>query len=177
MNFTKLSKLYIQNYTKLKNPDLFRKYIQYEHYLIQWKRNKLRLGKIIFEYEDVRYGNTVLASTFKMVFANQSNTDQAQKQFNDTYNFVTWKWDTKNVLAAALILLCLLAGFISFLKHLSKHYLSAFYSSTGEFEALLKYSLDITLNVSMGSATTVQYLTQLLSENVADFCIHFNFIV
>ena len=89
MNFTKLSKLYIQNYTKLKNPDLFRKYIQYEHYLIQWKRNKLRLGKIIFEYEDVRYGNTVLASTFKMVFANQSNTDQAQKQFNDTYNFVT----------------------------------------------------------------------------------------
>lgn len=169
--------MFLLNYSKFKNPTVVKKYLQYEYELIKWKRNKLKLGKVKFEYSEVKYGSIVLKPMFNMVFSNQPSYSSTKQRFLSMYESTEWNWDLKNVLAFLLIVVTLVFVIKNYLKSLISYYFSSFCESTESYETLLRFTLDMTLSSKLTDTSYVQQLVQILSENIVDFCIYFNFII
>jgi len=179
MYLSKLTRMYVNNYGSFRNPKRVRRYLLTEFQLIDSKRKKLRLGRIGFEYSDVRHNGRVLTSTFQMKFLSQSNQNAAQRQFQETYEFATWKWDLKNLTAALFIFFFVISGVRSYFNSLALTHLSADVFSPDLAAALLKFTFDSALRTQLSLDGSGVFLetTTFISTVMVDMCLFMGLLV
>jgi predicted transcriptional regulator len=87
MDFYTLCKFYVQNYTKVKNNQKLTQYLIYSCKLLEIKRNKLKLGAIVFEIQPTVINNVLVNYSFEMVFARQPSANKSKKTMNEILTF------------------------------------------------------------------------------------------
>jgi len=75
MNIEQLIKTIRENYSKLKNKTFALKFLRYHLELLQWKRNKLKLGAIVFEVKETYFHGVLLLEEVDIRYTRQDNTD------------------------------------------------------------------------------------------------------
>ena len=97
MNFATLCKFYVANYAKLKNNKLFQQYLLSSYELLQIKRNKLKLGSVIFEIQPLIINGFTVTYSFEMIFSRQPSANSSKKTMEKILTFFKWHWDFKNI--------------------------------------------------------------------------------
>ena len=104
MDFNSLCQFYISNYAKLKNNKQIKQNLIYSYELLKVKRNKLKLGSILFEIKPTLINGIILTYSFEMIFSRQPSAGNAKKQIEKILTFFNWSWDFKNVVTLIIFL-------------------------------------------------------------------------
>ena len=75
MNLDHLIKTIRKNYHLLKDENLALKFLRYHLELLQWKKNKLKLGAIVFEVKETYFHGILLIEEVDIRYIRQDNTD------------------------------------------------------------------------------------------------------
>lgn len=102
MSLYNLCYYYVNNYSRIKNPRLFRLYILYEYENLKLKKEKLKLGSIVFRLSEFRYNNIPLIYRFEMVYINQ--VPKGKTIFEKTLDFFKWSWSFTDICSLVIIL-------------------------------------------------------------------------
>lgn len=87
MNFATLCKFYVANYAKLKNNKLVQQYLISSYELLQIKRNKLKLGAVIFEIQPLIINGLTVTYSFEMIFSRQPSSNTSKKTMEKILTF------------------------------------------------------------------------------------------
>jgi len=93
---------YVTNYSKIKNTRLFRLYILYEYENLKLKKEKLKLGSIVFQLYDFKYNGISLYYWFDMVYINQ--VPKGKTVFEKTLDFFKWSWSFSDICSLVIFL-------------------------------------------------------------------------
>lgn len=104
MNFEHLIHLFINKHDKIKNKKKAWNNILNEASILKLKKEKLKLGKTIFEVRDLYYGDIIIYEELEMIHCRQDNTDAPTRRLERLIDWYSWKWDFDNMAAAFLIL-------------------------------------------------------------------------
>jgi len=74
VNLEHLIKIVKQNYHRLRNEAFALNFIRYHIELLEWKRNKLKLGAIVFEVKETYFGGILLYEEVDIRYIRQDNT-------------------------------------------------------------------------------------------------------
>jgi len=124
MDFSNLCKFYMTNYLKLKDNNQIKQHLISSYELLQIKRNKLKLGSILFEIKPVLINGTILTYSFEMIFSRQPSSGNSKKQIEKILTFFNWSWDFKNVFTLLIFLWLVTYYFINSLRLFYKTYIS-----------------------------------------------------
>jgi len=75
MNLDRLFNFIKKNYRQLKNKKLALDFLRYHIELLQWKKNKLKLGAIVFEIKETYFNGILLLEEVDIRYVKQDNTD------------------------------------------------------------------------------------------------------
>lgn len=67
-------------------------------------KEKLKLGALVFEIKEIKFGEFTLTETVDIRFTKQDNTFEDSLKIDTRLDALKWKWDFSNVLAFTLIL-------------------------------------------------------------------------
>jgi len=100
-----LAYFYVNNYNRFTNPKIFRSYIVHEYKAIKLKREKLKLGAIVFSLCEFRYRGILVYHWFEVLYTNQSNSQyiSSHVRFKNAINFIKWSWDFNNIFALSFL--------------------------------------------------------------------------
>ena len=116
MNFEQLILIFNRNYWNLnfKKKSFFKKYLKYHYYLLNWKKNKLKLGLIFFDIKKIKVGNFVIYETIEMIHIRQDNTLKNELKLENRLKAIEWKWDFKNIFSLSLIIIFIFNNFLNY---------------------------------------------------------------
>lgn len=80
MNFERLVKAYVENYSRFFDKFRARQIIIDEYAHLKLKKEKLKLGKITFEFKYHFYGTIPIYEEVEMIFCRQDNTEENEKK-------------------------------------------------------------------------------------------------
>ena len=114
MSLRKLTYFYFNNYSNFIDRKLFKTRVLDKYNNIKLKREKLKLGAIVFKLCEFRYNGFLLYYWFDVVYTNQSSSQysKAGDYLQRVLNFWKWSWDFSNIFSLTLIL----AAFYDILK-------------------------------------------------------------
>ena len=177
MNFEHLCKLSIQHKKLFKNDQKIIKFLIHNYKILKLKKEKLKLGKIAFEIEEIKLNNLpfVLYEIIKIKFINQPDLEKKKKNFPRKFKIFLFFF------FFSTFLIFLLATFIYFylnfidpsnffeIKQLRKIFLKQIFSIT--FDQSI-------LNIQNGFLFKINSVcVNLLTEFLIDFSYKFKFIL
>lgn len=127
MNFEQLLKLANIQFAKpisLKKKKFILNFIKYHYYLLEWKRNKLKLGAIVFEIKETYFNEILIFEEIDIRYIRQDNTDTDELKLENRLKALNWKWDFNNIVAFLIVIGYFIRQFIKFLK---QWYLDVFF--------------------------------------------------
>jgi hypothetical protein len=74
MNFERLIQTFNNNYSKISNKRLALRNIIDEYSVLKKKKQKLKLGKIIFEIKNMYFNEVLVYQELEMIYCRQDNT-------------------------------------------------------------------------------------------------------
>ena len=90
-------------------------YVIDEYALLKKKREKLKLGKIIFEIKNTYFNEILIYEELEMIHCRQDNTRQNELKLETILKRYDWQWDFNNIAAAILVLYfsyCLIKAYL-----------------------------------------------------------------
>lgn len=78
-------------------------FLKINYYLLNWKRNKLKLGSIIFEIKELYVGNFLIHEEIDIRYIRQDNTKTDEMKFENRLKKLNWKFDFNNVAAFCIV--------------------------------------------------------------------------
>lgn len=88
MNFEQLLKFFIKNYSSIKKKKLFFNILKNSYLNLKLKKQKLKLGLIVFEVKEHKIPGTsfLLFETIDIRFIRQDNTEEDEQKFENRLN-------------------------------------------------------------------------------------------
>jgi hypothetical protein len=177
MNLEHLIKLIKNNQHKLKNKKFTLDFLRYHIKLLNWKKNKLKLGAIIFEIKETYFNGILLYEEIDIRYIKQDNTKTDELKLENRLKAIGWKWDFKNIVSFIIVVLGILFEIYSLInKWYHKHLPTIAYRSE-HYDYLLKFSFESSLALSNLSSFDQLILSNFwLTNTLTDFCLYFNII-
>jgi len=105
----KEKKKFIQNLNFLKNKNfrLFSLYLQNQiekKKINRIKKEKLKLGTVIFEIKEITFANYVVGDSIEMVYSRLDNTETNALKIENKIAELGWKWNFDNLFSFFLII-------------------------------------------------------------------------
>lgn len=147
---------------------------QYE--ILAIKKQKLKLGKIVFDIKELIYAEIPLMETLEIRYSRQDNTESDNLKLETRLNALKWKWDFYNIAAFFIVFLLFLCLLDYWVHCWMVQNLPAFVLRENRYEELLTFtftSLKASFNLSF-FPSSVKYLNNILFNNLAEYCIKFN---
>lgn len=154
MNFEQLIKCFVDNYDKIPNKKKALDVINNEYEILQLKKEKLKLGKVTFEFKYHYFGEVLLFEELEMVYCRQDNTDENERKIENLLDYYSWKWDFNNI--GAFIILAYFA--YSCLKLFILQWLQ-----TLPFDFFMLFSTALVDDIYI--KTLIEYSFSLLADN------------
>lgn len=177
MNFERLVKFYVNNYDLIKNKKLARSYILYHYELLKWKRNKLKLGSIVFEIKETFFHGVKLDECVDIRYTRQDNTVTDNLKIENRLKAIGWKWNYKNYIALAVVIIGFLFQIYVFFYNWYIKNLPTLAFRDEHYDYLIRYSFENTfngLNLSFLNKTAV--INYQLVDLLTEFSIYFGII-
>lgn len=113
MNFEQLFKQIKYNNSKLKNKEKTKIFIKNIVRILKKNRKRLKLGKILFEFKKIIYGEIVVYEEVDIRFIRQDTTLDDELNIENRLKALNWQWDFKNVGAFIIVFSLILIFFYS----------------------------------------------------------------
>lgn len=106
MSLRNLISFYVNNYSRLNNPKIFRSRILDEYKNTKLRKEKLKLGAIVFTLCEFRYDGVLLKYWFDVIYINQASSEysRALNHFKKMADFWKWSWDFSNICSLTFLL-------------------------------------------------------------------------
>lgn len=177
MNLEQLIKTIRQNFHRLKDENFALKFVQYHIELLAWKRNKLKLGAIVFEIKETYFHGILLREDIDIRYIRQDNTDADELKLENRLKAIGWKWDLKNFSALLVVIFGLLCEIYSHLYAWYCKNLPTLAYRSEHFDHILKYGFENSIIAGeIGFYKKLSGLNFWLVDFLTDFCVYFNII-
>lgn len=177
MNIEKLCRDVRENFSRFKDTRLVLKFLKYQFELLAWKRQKLKLGAIVFEIKEIVYGDVLLAEEVDIRYIRQDNTQEDELKIENRLKALGWRWDFKNI-GAFIIVFAVACIFIYFQIYAWYcEYLPTLAYRDSRSDKMLYHSLELTL-----ASSTLAVFRFLMVSNyqlvdaLTSFCIDYDMI-
>ena len=177
MNLEQLFKTVLANYGRLKDKKKTRMFLLYHVDLLQRKRKKLKLGKVVFELKRYVVAEITIFEELEMIFIRQDNTIENELKIENRLKALDWKWDFSNVgafiiVASFALLLCYAFIYCWYCENLPE-----FAFRRQEIDELIKFNF---YNIYVGPTVTHFKLFKVsnywIYEALSDFSIKYNIL-
>lgn len=177
MNLDHLIKTIKQNYHLLKNEKFALNFVRYHIELLQWKKNKLKLGAIVFEIKETYFNGILLIEEVDIRYIRQDNTDTDELKLENRLKAIAWKWDLKNIISFLFVIFGLSCELYTHLNYWYCKNLPTLAYRSEHFDYILKYGFENTfLAGNIGFAKKLSAINYWLIDLLTDFCVYFNII-
>lgn len=177
MNLDHLVKTIKENYHLLRDETAALNFVRYHYELLQWKRNKLKLGAIVFEVKETYFNGVLLHEEIDIRYTRQDNTDTDELKIENRLKAIGWKWDLKNILALLTVIFGLCCEFYTYAHHWYCKNLPTLAYRADHFDYILKFGFENSLSAgNIGFFKKLSALNYWTIDTLTDFCIYFNII-
>jgi len=177
MNLEHLIKTVRENYNRLKSETFALNFIRYHIELLQWKRNKLKLGAIVFEIKETYFNGVLLAEEIDIRYIRQDNTDTDELKIENRLKAIGWKWDLKNVVALLIVIFGIMCQLYNLAYYWYCKNLPTLAYRTEHFDYILKYGFENSLiSGEIGFFKKFSIMNYWLVDLLTDFCVYFNIV-
>lgn len=177
MNLEHLIKTVRENFHRLKDEKFALNFVRYHIELLQWKRNKLKLGAIVFEVKETYFNGVLLIEEVDIRYIRQDNTDTDELKIENRLKAIGWKWDLKNVLAFLTVVFGLLCELYTHLHYWYCKNLPTLAYRSEHFDYILKYGFEHSfVSGEIGFLKKLSSVNFWLVDLLTDFCIYFNMV-
>lgn len=177
MNLEHLIKTIKKNYHLLKDEKFALNFVRYHIELLQWKKNKLKLGAIVFEVKETYFHGILLIEEVDIRYIRQDNTDTDELKLENRLKAIGWKWDLKNVIALLVVIFGLLCELYTHLHFWYCKNLPTLAFRSEHFDYILKCGFESSFVLgNVGTFKKLSILNYWLVDLLTDFCTYFNII-
>ena len=177
MNLDHLIKTIKENYHLLRNEKFALNFVRYHIELLQWKKNKLKLGAIVFEVKETYFHGILLIEEVDIRYIRQDNTDTDELKLENRLKAIAWKWDFKNVIAFLVVMFGLFCELYTHLHYWYCKNLPTLAYRSEHFDYILKSGLECTFTIgNFGLGKKLLAINLWLVDLCTDFCTYFNII-
>lgn len=177
MNFERFCHLVIENKDLLRDKERTLIYLQYHWELLVWKRNKLKLGKIVFIIKEYKFDEIVLWEDPEIKFIRQDTTTDDDSKLEVLLKKLDWEWNFKNYVALFVVVATALIKINVFIKHQYNKRLPSLAYRSEHYDYILKCGFENAF--SYNSLDFIKKFTRLnfwLIDLLTDFSVYFNVI-
>jgi hypothetical protein len=103
MNFEQLFRQIKYNSNKLKNQEKTEAFVKNILKILRKNRKRLKLGKILFEFKKIIYGDIVIYEEVDIRFVRQDTTLDDELNIENRLKALNWQWDFKNIGAFLIV--------------------------------------------------------------------------
>lgn len=178
MNIEQLCRNIRENFNLLKSKKKALQFLKYQFELLAWKRQKLKLGAIVFEVKEIVYGEVLLAEEVDIRYIRQDNTQEDELKIENRLKALGWRWDLKNIGAFVIVftVACVFLYAQAYIWYCEN--LPSLAYKDPRSSKLLYRSLELTL-----ASPAISTLKLLLASNyqligaLTDFCVNYGIVV
>jgi len=177
MNIEQLCRTVKERWSEIKNKRKAIWYLIYQFELLAWKKQKLKLGAIVFEIKEVKFDNTVLWEDIEIRFIRQDTTEDDYRKLENILKRLGWQWDAKNIIALSTVIIGFISYFIAYLRLMYYKYLPTLAFRADHFDFVIKFGFESTLTpYATESVAPLFRLNYWMVDVLTDFCVYFNII-
>lgn len=178
MNLEHLCQTIKKNYHLLKDEKKALLFLRYQFELLAWKRQKLKLGAIVFEIKKIVIAGITLHEDIEIRYIRQDTTRDDELKIENRLKALGWKWDFKNVGAFIIVLIFAITFIYAQLYIWYCENLATLAYRDPIIDELIKFSFKTTLlsNI-LQTYKYLIYLNEIFSDSLSKFCIEFNIIL
>jgi len=177
MNLEQLCRTINENWDKIPDKKRALRYLRYQFELLAWKRQKLKLGAIVFEVKETRLDGILVFEDIEIRYIRQDTTTEDERKLENVLERLGWKWDVKNVIAMAVVIFNAVCLAYATIKLQYQHFLPSIAFRDERCDYALRYSFEVTFNPKLiGSLDFANRFNFWMADVFTDFCINFNVI-
>jgi len=178
LNIDHLVKTIKENYYRLRNEQEALNFVQYHIKLLEWKKKKLKLGAIVFEVKETYFNGILLYEDVDIRYTKQDNTETDNLKIENRLKALGWKWDLKNIVAAAVVIFLIFLSLYAFCRKWYCDNLPALAYRPEHYNFVIRHGIENSFSASP-AATGQHYraLNYWLVDVVTDFCVYFNILL
>jgi len=177
MDIENLCRTIKNNYHRLKDKKKAFIYLRYQFELLAWKRNKLKLGAIVFEVKRTFFHNTLLLEEIEIRYIRQDNTIADERKLENILKRIGWHWDAKNVIALIVVVIGFATYFYSWIYYQYQRYLPTLAFRSEHYDFILRFGFETGFSENSIQPFKSQFsFNYWLVDVLTDFCVYFNII-
>jgi len=177
MNLEQLIKTIRQNYHLLRDETFALNFVRYHLELLEWKKNKLKLGAIVFEVKETYFNGVLLHEEVDIRYIRQDNTDTDELKIENRLKAIGWKWDMKNIIALLVVIFGLCCELYTHLYFLYQKHLPSLAYRSEHYDYVLRFGFENSLTFgNVGFFKKISMTNFWLVDLLTDFCTYFNII-
>lgn len=177
MNLEHLCKTVKENYHRLKDERKALLFIRYHFELLAWKRQKLKLGAIVFEIKKIGMAGITFAETIDIRYIRQDTSRDDNLKIENRLKALGWKWDFKNVVA---LLVVIVLGLVILYAHIYVWYcenLPTLAYRDPDADEMIYHAFESTLAIpGMGHSRTFLIANFWFTNVLTDFCVNYDML-
>lgn len=176
MNSEHLYKLLIEDYDKILNKKKAFTILRTLTYFKNWRRSKLKLGAVTFDFIDFTFDEFVIFTDVKMRYIRQDVSHEIESRPETILESYKWKWDLSNILAFIILLFIIYNVFYVYAYDWYLENLTAIAVREPKYIELVKFT------VKTFFFTKIQFLNFLYSVNdflidaIIEYCLFFDIL-
>lgn len=177
MNLEHWAYMVKKNKHRLRNQKRALIFLQYHLDLLAWKRKKLKLGAIVFEIKEFQLDGIVFWEDIEIKFIRQDTTEEDDRKLETLLKKLGWQWDTKNMIAAFVVIINSLVYAFAYIKTQYCYYFPTLALRSEHYDFILRCGFENAyLMHSVGFFKHAFAWNFWLVDVLTDFCIYFNII-
>ena len=177
MNLEHLIKTIRENYNRLRNEAFALRFVKYHLKLLQWKKNKLKLGAITFEIKETYFHGILLTEEIDIRYIRQDNTETDKLKIENRLKAIAWKWDLKNIISLLIVIFGIICELYTYVNYWYRKNLPTLAYRSEHFDYILKYGFETSFSLNETTFfTKFNSLNFWLIDLLTDFCIYFNVV-
>lgn len=177
MNLEQLCRNIKENYHRLRDEKKALLFLRYQFELLAWKKQKLKLGAIVFEIKETIVAGITLIQEIDIRYIRQDTTRDDELKIENRLKAIGWKWDFKNIAAFIIVFSLALILFYSYLYIWYRENLPTIAFRDERYDKLIYFSLEnIFITSNIGIFKSLIFLNFWFINTILNFCINYNMI-
>lgn len=177
MNLEHLCKTIRENWDNIHDKKKILRYLRYQFELLNWKRNKLKLGAIAFDIKETKVDEFVVWEEIEIRYIRQDTTLEDENKLENILKRQGWHRDIKNMIAMGVVIFNIINLIFKFIKGQYQTYFPSLAFRNDYCDFALKFGFETIFTPNyIGFFRNFSCLNFWLVDLFTDFCITFDLI-
>jgi hypothetical protein len=177
MNIEHLCRSVLENFHRIKDLKKALLYVRYQFELLAWKRQKLKLGAIVFEIKKIIIANITLHEDIEIRYIRQDTTKDDDLKIENRLKALGWQWDFKNIGAFIVVFtLAMIFLYASVYVWYCENLPTLAYRDP-DADKMIHFAFETSFNSpSLQIFRSLLFTNFLLIETLTNFCTNFDML-